>query len=66
MDPLDSPCIGVCTVAGDTGLCQGCWRSIDEIARWRAMDRVERGRILAACAARRPPTDPAADPFDVA
>ena len=53
MDPLESPCIGVCTIASDSGLCRGCLRTIDEIARWRAMDRAERGRVLAACATRR-------------
>ncbi len=51
-DRLSSPCIGVCTMAPDTGLCRGCFRTIDEIARWRAMDERERARVLAACDAR--------------
>jgi predicted Fe-S protein YdhL (DUF1289 family) len=49
---LASPCIGVCTIAPDTGLCRGCFRTIDEIARWRAMDARDRARVLAACDAR--------------
>jgi len=58
MDPLESPCIGVCTIASDTatagaGLCRGCFRTIDEIARWRAMTKPERAAVLAACARRR-------------
>ena len=57
MDPLESPCIGVCTIAPETGWCRGCRRTIDEIARWRAMDRAERARVLAACEARRPALD---------
>ncbi|MBI3514207.1 MAG: DUF1289 domain-containing protein [Proteobacteria bacterium] len=57
VDPLESPCIGVCTIAADTGLCCGCLRTIDEIARWRAMDRGERTRVLAACAVRQPRAD---------
>jgi len=58
MDPLDSPCIGVCTIVPATGLCRGCWRTIEEIANWRTMDRTERGRVLAACAARAAPAAP--------
>jgi predicted Fe-S protein YdhL (DUF1289 family) len=58
MDPLESPCIGVCTIAPDAevriaGLCRGCFRTIDEIARWRAMAKPERAAVLAACARRR-------------
>jgi predicted Fe-S protein YdhL (DUF1289 family) len=53
MDPLESPCIGVCTIAPASGLCRGCLRTIDEIARWRDMDKPERARVLAACDARR-------------
>lgn len=35
---VPSPCIGVCrmTVAGD--LCQGCWRTRDELRAWKASD----------------------------
>ncbi len=58
MDPLESPCIGVCTIASDAeavgaGLCRGCFRTIDEIARWRAMTKPERALVLAACDRRR-------------
>jgi predicted Fe-S protein YdhL (DUF1289 family) len=58
MDPLDSPCIGVCTIAPATDLCRGCWRTIEEITNWRVMDRAERVRVLAACAARGAPAAP--------
>jgi len=53
MDPLESPCIGVCTIVPESGLCRGCRRTIDEIANWRAMDRTERAHVLVACEARR-------------
>ena len=49
VDRLASPCIGVCTIAPTTGFCRGCFRTIDEIARWRAMDERERALVLAAC-----------------
>lgn len=32
-DPA-SPCIGVCTLNDRTGLCEGCFRSLAEIAGW--------------------------------
>jgi predicted Fe-S protein YdhL (DUF1289 family) len=32
--PMPSPCISVCTMNPRTGLCEGCFRTIDEIAQW--------------------------------
>ena len=32
--PVPSPCISVCEMAPDTGLCRGCLRNIDEIIAW--------------------------------
>lgn len=32
--PVPSPCIGICRMDAKTGLCEGCQRTIDEIARW--------------------------------
>jgi predicted Fe-S protein YdhL (DUF1289 family) len=32
--PVPSPCINVCEIAPDTGVCRGCLRTIDEIASW--------------------------------
>jgi len=40
-----SPCIGVCTMADD-GLCHGCHRSSNEIARWIQMGDDERLRLM--------------------
>lgn len=40
-----SPCIGVCAV-DDTGLCEGCLRTLDEIARWSGMGDEERLRVM--------------------
>ena len=31
-----SPCMGVCQMSSDSGLCEGCWRSLDEIQQWGA------------------------------
>jgi uncharacterized protein len=35
------------------GVCRGCCRTLDEIARWSAMDDAERSRVLAALPDRR-------------
>lgn len=35
---VPSPCIGVCRMNVRSGLCEGCQRSIDEIARWSTAD----------------------------
>lgn len=42
--PILSPCVGICTMAAD-GLCEGCARTLDEIARWGAFDDEQR-RVL--------------------
>ncbi len=34
--PVPSPCISMCKMAPDTGLCEGCMRTIDEIIGWGA------------------------------
>jgi predicted Fe-S protein YdhL (DUF1289 family) len=33
----ESPCVGVCEI-GDDGYCEGCLRSLAEIAAWASMD----------------------------
>ncbi|HEX7633797.1 MAG TPA: DUF1289 domain-containing protein [Noviherbaspirillum sp.] len=35
-DSVPSPCISVCRMNPQTGLCEGCLRTIDEIRQWRA------------------------------
>jgi predicted Fe-S protein YdhL (DUF1289 family) len=32
--PVPSPCISVCRMDPDSGLCLGCLRTIDEIIAW--------------------------------
>ncbi|MEM5341943.1 DUF1289 domain-containing protein [Paraburkholderia azotifigens] len=36
--PVPSPCINVCRMNKATGLCEGCMRTIDEIANWSSFD----------------------------
>ena len=44
---VSTPCIHVCVIDRDTGLCLGCARTIDEIARWSGLTEAERQRIMA-------------------
>ena len=46
LPPIPSPCIGVCTLEADTGLCAGCLRTMAEIAAWRDTDNTHRLAIL--------------------
>ena len=40
---LPSPCISVCRMDEASGLCEGCMRTLEEIAAWGMMDnRVKR------------------------
>ena len=55
---IASPCINVCKMDERTGLCSGCLRTIDEIARWSSTDDSRRLSILAAVAKRRQEHDP--------
>ena len=50
---VESPCIDVCTMDETTGLCQGCWRSIEEISAWATASDETKRQILAAIAERR-------------
>ena len=55
---IASPCINVCKMDEQTGLCSGCLRTIDEIARWSSTDDSRRLSILAAVAKRRQEHNP--------
>ena len=50
---VSSPCINVCRMDAKTGYCEGCLRTLDEIAGWSAFDDQTRGWVLEAVEARR-------------
>jgi predicted Fe-S protein YdhL (DUF1289 family) len=50
---ITSPCINLCRMSAATGLCEGCLRSLDEIAHWSAYDDDAKRRVLAAIERRR-------------
>lgn len=44
---IETPCVKICTLDARAGLCLGCGRTIDEIARWTVLSADERRRIMA-------------------
>ena len=45
--PVPSPCISLCKMSSDTGLCEGCLRTIEEICAWSTADDAARRAIWA-------------------
>jgi predicted Fe-S protein YdhL (DUF1289 family) len=50
---IASPCIDVCRMNETHGVCAGCFRTLDEIARWPEMSDAERARLIEALGERR-------------
>lgn len=50
--PIKSPCISVCVLNGED-ICEGCWRSIEEIARWQSYSNDKRREVIESCKDRR-------------
>jgi len=48
-----SPCVNVCVMDDVNGLCRGCYRTLDEIARWSIMDDAEKGIVIGLLAERK-------------
>ncbi|MBU3739939.1 MAG: DUF1289 domain-containing protein [Rhodoferax sp.] len=40
-----SPCISVCRMDRDSGLCEGCWRTLEEICAWGGLDDAGRRTV---------------------
>ena len=47
MARISTPCLRVCILDPASGLCEGCGRTRDEIARWGGMSEQERLAIMA-------------------
>ena len=48
-----SPCIKVCIVDGESGLCLGCYRTLPEIAQWGTYSDDTRTSIMSGLNGRR-------------
>lgn len=51
-EAIESPCVKVCVVHPETGLCLGCHRTVEEIAAWSGMTPDARAAVMAALPAR--------------
>ncbi|MEA3089516.1 MAG: hypothetical protein QOJ04_858 [Caballeronia sp.] len=51
-EAVASPCIDVCRMNPSTGLCDGCFRTIDEIAGWSSFDDAQKAEVLKQAQAR--------------
>ena len=50
---VSTPCIKVCVVDGESGLCLGCLRTLPEIAGWGRLSEEERREVMAELPGRR-------------
>ncbi|MGR3322384.1 MAG: DUF1289 domain-containing protein [Pseudooceanicola sp.] len=50
---IASPCVRICMIHPEAGLCTGCLRSRDEIAMWSRYTDEERAEIMEALPDRR-------------
>jgi uncharacterized protein len=51
--PIKTPCVKVCVVDGETGLCMGCYRQLNEVAGWAKLTDAEREAIMAELPSRK-------------
>lgn len=51
--PIASPCVSVCRMDAASGWCEGCLRTIDEIAAWGGLDDEARRAVMALLPERR-------------
>ncbi len=43
---IKTPCIKVCVIDGESGLCMGCFRKLSEVAGWAKLTDGERETIM--------------------
>ena len=43
---IESPCVEVCQLRKGEDICRGCYRTLDEIARWGGMTSAQRRKIM--------------------
>jgi predicted Fe-S protein YdhL (DUF1289 family) len=46
-NPIESPCVKICALDTQAGLCRGCGRTLAEIAGWIRMSGEERKQVMA-------------------
>ncbi|MGI8840380.1 MAG: DUF1289 domain-containing protein [Caulobacteraceae bacterium] len=53
MAPVATPCVKVCVIDGESGLCLGCFRTLAEVAAWERLTDAERAAVMEGLATRR-------------
>ena len=53
MTTVTSPCISLCQMDEPTGLCKGCWRTIDEIVAWSSASDADKQQVWVQIAQRK-------------
>jgi uncharacterized protein len=51
--PIATPCVKICLIDGESGLCVGCQRTLVEVASWGRFSDAERAEIMASLPERR-------------
>jgi hypothetical protein len=51
--PIRTPCVKVCVVDAESGLCLGCYRTLQEVAGWARFSDAERDALMAELPGRR-------------
>lgn len=44
--PITDPCTRRCGISSQLGYCRGCFRSLDEVARWERMTEWEQRQVV--------------------
>jgi hypothetical protein len=52
-EEVASPCINVCRMDAQSGYCEGCRRTLEEIASWSEYSAAEKRAVLALLPARK-------------
>ena len=43
---INSPCKNICSIDKKTGLCLGCYRTLEVIALWSGLDDIKKKKII--------------------
>jgi predicted Fe-S protein YdhL (DUF1289 family) len=55
VDEVASPCVNICRMDAASGYCEGCRRSLEEIASWSVYTAAQKRAVLALLPARKNP-----------
>lgn len=52
LTPVPSPCVSICRMGPENGVCDGCFRTLAEITQWSRQDDVYKRDVWALVAQR--------------